>query len=201
MSAKRELFAALIPLVLFWVVEEFMGLKAALIVGCAAAVIEISWELYKTKKISFLTASSNALVLGLGAVSFVMDNGMAFKLQPAVMEWGMAAMMLGSRFHGTREPFMVRTFRDAPVLDAEKRAQALEIPFFHGRLKGFDTRLIFFLLIHGLAVAWAAIWGGTRAWILLKGVLFYVLLVLIAVPMYRKPHANVGHSGATEPPK
>jgi intracellular septation protein A len=192
---KRQLFSALLPLVLFWAIEEFLGLKAALIAGCVAAVAELGWERFSTGRISFLTLSSNVLVLGLGAISFWMDSGVAFKLQPAVMEFGMAGFMAMSRLKGG-EPFMIRTFRDSPMLDAEKRTQVLAQDWFRKRLSSADTRLLVFLVFHGLALTWAAIWGSTRIWILLKGVLFYVLLVLVMLPMYRRPNVSGIASGA-----
>ena len=40
----KPLVTALFPLVLFWAIEEFLGLKAALIAGCAAATFEVLWE-------------------------------------------------------------------------------------------------------------------------------------------------------------
>jgi uncharacterized membrane protein len=58
--------------------------------------------------------------------------------------------------------------------------------WFVERMARADTRLVVFFVLHGLAVAWAAVWGSTRVWILLKGVLFYVLLVLVMAPMYKR---------------
>ena len=181
---KGQLFAAFLPLVLFWAIEEFFGLKAALIAGCIAAVLELSWEWYRNRRISFLTAVSNLLVIGLGGVSFLTESGIAFKLQPMIMEWAMAVIMLSVRFRGG-ESFMVRTFRDSPGMEPKQREAVLANPLFIDRFHSMDTRLIVFLALHGLALGWAAIWGSTRIWILLKGVLFYVLfVVIVAGPLF-----------------
>lgn len=179
--AKQALFFALIPLVLFWAVEEFYGLKAALIVGVIAAVLEILYEKIKLKKVSFMTLASNFLVIGLGAVSFLMDSGVAFKLQPAVMEIAMAAFMFFQP-----EPLMLRMMREMKGIDEEKRTVILTNPIVTSRIKSANTRLIWFFVLHALAVAWAALYGSTRMWILLKGVLFYVLLVAVLAPMYKR---------------
>ena len=48
--AKNALLLALIPLVLFWAVEEYLGLIAALIVGCIAAILELTYDKIKYKK-------------------------------------------------------------------------------------------------------------------------------------------------------
>lgn len=184
----RQLFTALLPLVLFWAIEEFWGLKAALIAGCIAAVAEVIWEWRTVGRVSFMTWASNGLVLGLGGVSFWMDSGAAFKLQPAVMEFGMAALMLSVRFRGG-EPFLLRTFRDSPVEPAKKEL-VLSQPWFVKKLVAADTRLLIFLVLHGAAVGWAALYASSRVWILLKGVLFYVVLVLAMLPMYKRPHAS-----------
>lgn len=184
---KRQVFSALFPLVLFWAIEKLYGLTAALVVGCVAAVAEIAWEWWTQKRVSFLTWSSNGLVLSLGAVSYFMHSGVAFKLQPAVMELGFSVLMCAMRFSG--EPFMIRTFRETP-LDEGKRALLLGQAWFIKRLRALDARLIAFFAMHGLAVAWAAVWASSDAWVFLKGVLFYVLLVLVMVPMYKRPNGH-----------
>jgi intracellular septation protein len=178
---KQQIFTAFLPLVLFWAVEEFLGLKAALIVGCIAAVGELAWERIKRGRVSFVTWASNLLVLGLGAISYFMDSGVFFKLQPAVMEIAMAVMMVATRLRGG-EPFLLRMFREGPVIDPGRRDAALANEAFVARLRVMDLRMTIFLIIHGLAVAWAAIWASSRVWILLKGVLFYVLMMMVMLP-------------------
>lgn len=185
---KIQLFAALIPLVVFWAVESYWGLKAALVLGCVTAVIEVVWEKLTQKRVSFLTATSNGLMLGLGTLSFAMDSGVAFKLQPMVMEVAMALVMAIMRLRGG-EPFMVRTFASARGVDALQRTQLMANPIFTKRLRSMDTVFIGFLFLHGLAVGAAALWGSTGLWILLKGVLFYVLMVLVFIPFLRRPRA------------
>ena len=138
---SRQLFTALIPVVLFWAVEKYLGLKAAILIGSAAGVAEVAWEKITTGRVAFLTLFSNAMVVGLGVVSYVMNSGVAFKLQPGVLELVMAAMMVGMRWTGEGEPFMVRTMRDSPMLDREKRELVLAQPWFYQRLASADSRL------------------------------------------------------------
>lgn len=180
---RTQVFTAIFPLVLFWAIEEFLGLKAALVVGCVAAVLEIFWERWRTGRVSTITFASNALVLGLGAVSFYMDSGIAFKLQPMVMELGMAAFLVFTRIK-TGEPLFVTMVREgkSPGLTPEKQAQILASPAAVSHFVRMDLKLTLFLIVHGLAVGAAAYWGSTRLWILLKGVLFYVLLAVVMVP-------------------
>lgn len=188
---RTQIFTALLPLVLFWIVEEFFGLKVALVVGCVAAVLELGLEKYFKKRISFMTWASNGLILGLGAVSLWMNSGLAFKLQPMVMELSMAALMAVLRLTGG-EPFMLRVMRDAPFGKPGQKEFLLKQPWFTQRLQALDTHFILFLVCHGLAVGWAAVWGSTRLWILLKGVLFYVLMVLVMIPSMRyKPSRGI----------
>lgn len=185
---KGTLFLALLPLILFWAVEEFFGLKTALVVGCIAAILEIAYEKIRYKKVTFVTWISNMLVLGLGAVSYVFDSGIAFKLQPAIMEVGMGAMMLFTSIRG--EPFLIKMMKEFKGVDVEKRDALMQVPWFVERLKSANTRLIVFFFLHAIALTWAAIWGSSRIWILLKGVLFYVLLVVVMAPMYIRPKQN-----------
>ena len=180
---RTQVFTAVFPLVLFWVIEEFLGLKAALIVGCIAAVGEIIWEYGRTRRVSVVTFASNALVLGLGAVSFYMDSGIAFKMQPMVMELGMAGFLIFTRYK-TGESLFLTMVREgkSPGLTPEKQNQILGNAAALAHFALMDFKLTLFLVVHGLAVGAAALWGSTRLWILLKGVLFYVLLAVVMVP-------------------
>ena len=113
-----------------------------------------------------------------------MDSGTAFKLQPAVMELGMGFMMILMRFKG--KSFLLTIMSENPMLSQEQRNLLLGNAVMRARLIATDTRLIVFFCLHGLALAAAAIWGTTSQWILLKGVLFYVLMVAVMLPMYRR---------------
>lgn len=187
-SLPLALASALLPLVVFWAIETYWGLEAALIAGCITAVGEIAYEKIRLGKVSAMTASSNALVLGLGAISYFMKSPVAFRLQPAVMEWGMLVMMMvGEKMSG--QPFLLQMMSENPLLEADKRALIFAQPEVLKRLKATNQRLAWFLALHGLAVAAVAIWGSTGQWIFLKGILFYVLLVLVMLPMYKRPRA------------
>ena len=168
---------ALLPLVVFWLIETYWGLEAALIAGCVTAVIEIVYEKLSQKRVSFMTWVSNGMVLGLGAVSYGFQSGVAFKLQPAIMELAMAVTMVVLSHRG--KPFLVEMMKNNPLHQPNINPMVNDIIL--NRMVALDRRMQWFFAIHGLAVGAAAIWGSTSLWMFLKGVLFYVLMVAVMV--------------------
>ncbi|MEK2690459.1 inner membrane-spanning protein YciB [Bdellovibrio sp. GT3] len=166
-KALAVFFAGLLPVIAFTVIEEYYGTIAGLIAGMVFGVGEICFELYKHKKVQKITWIGNGLLLVLGGVSLLSDEGIWFKLQPALMEAVFAVALWISVL--MKKPLIV-------VL-AEQQGQKLP-EFMKSRMSGMTFRMGIFFAIHtGLAV-WAAFYWSTSAWALLKGVGLTVSLIV-----------------------
>ncbi|WP_413560538.1 inner membrane-spanning protein YciB [Bdellovibrio sp. HCB209] len=160
-------FAGLLPVIAFTVIEDQYGTIAGLIAGMVFGVGEICYELYKYKKVQKITWIGNGLLLGLGGISLISDEGIWFKLQPAIME-GIFAIALW---------FSVAIKKPLIVVLAEQQGQKLP-DFVKARMNGMTFRMGVFFAIHtGLAI-WAALYWSTNAWALLKGVGLTVSLIV-----------------------
>ena len=152
------LFGGLFPVIGFTVVEEYYGPIWGIITGMAFGLGEMAWEFASTRHVSMITWVSNILILVLGGVSLVSQDGIWFKLQPALIEAAFAFGLIGSVAMG--RPLM--------ILLAQKQGQQLTetmTVFF----RAVSFRLGVFFLAHAGLATWAAFKWSTTAWALLKG--------------------------------
>lgn len=174
-SAKKKktlalFFGGLLPIIAFTVIEESYGIIAGLIAGMAFGIGEIIYEYVTVRKVSTITWIGNGLILGLGGISLVFNEGIWFKLQPAILEFGFFIFLLGSWV--MKKPFL--------QLMIEK--QNPDAPdFVKAQLGGMTFRLSIFMLAHSLIATWAAFYWSTEAWVLLKGVGLTVSMVVYMV--------------------
>lgn len=160
-------FGGLLPVIIFTVIEESYGIMAGLCAGLIFGTSEVIYELIRHKKVSTLTWVGNGLLILLGLISLVAQNGIWFKLQPALFEAGFFIFLLGSWF--LKKPFL--------RFIIEK--QNPETPdFLKETLSGMTLRLSLFMLAHAILATWAAFEWSTRHWALLKGVGLTVSLIL-----------------------
>ena len=162
-SGKRQalsvFFGGLLPIIAFTVIEEKYGIIAGLIAGMIFGVGEIIYELVTQKKVSTITWIGNGLILVLGGVSLIFNEGIWFKLQPALLEYGMFFFLAGSWL--LKKPFLV-------MMIEKQNPDAPE--FIKKQMGGMTLRFGFFLLAHAVLATWAAFYWSTEAWALLKGV-------------------------------
>ncbi len=160
-------FGGLLPVIAFTVIEEKYGIIAGLIAGMIFGFGEIVYELIRYKKVSTMTWIGNGILLALGAVSLISSDGIWFKMQPAIFEFGFFVFLLGSWL--LKKPFL--------VMIIEK--QNPEAPaFLKSNLSGMTFRMSFFFLIHAIIATWAALYWSTEAWALLKGLGLTVSMIV-----------------------
>ncbi len=173
-QALSLLFGGLLPVIAYTVIEEKYGPKYGLIAGLVLGGGEIIYELVRHKKVSTTTWIGNGLLLGLGSISLFFNDGIWFKLQPAMMEFGMFGFLLGS--WALKKPFL--------QIMAEKQNPHMP-PLLKNNLSGITLRLSFFFLAHAIIATYAAFYWSTEAWAYLKGIgLFVSMIVYMIAEMF-----------------
>lgn len=173
-NAKKQalslFFGGLLPIIAFTVIEEKYGVIAGLIAGMVFGVGEIIYEYASVRKVSTITWIGNGLILGLGGISLISSEGIWFKLQPAILEFGFFIFLLISWI--MKKPFL--------VMMIEK--QNPEAPdFIKAQMSGMTLRLSFFMLVHAVIATWAALRWSTEAWAILKGVGLTISMIVFMV--------------------
>jgi intracellular septation protein len=181
-SAKAQLrsllVGGLLPVIAFSVIEDRYGTIAGLIAGMVFGVGEIIYERLTLGKVDVFTWAGNGMLLVLGGVSLVTNEGIWFKLQPSILEGLTALLLCGSTLIG--KPLMVT------MLKKQLRAQTgqSEVHFpepVAGLLGGVTFRFGVFFGLHAALAAWAAVHWSTAAWAALKGIGFTLSLIVYGV--------------------
>jgi intracellular septation protein len=177
-QTRSLVFGGLLPIVAFTLIDSYGGPLWGTIAGMTFGIGEIIYEKVSLKKVSNITWISNLMILGLGVISILSDDGVWFKLQPALLEGFFALFLWASLFFK----------KNLLAMMAEK--QMPQVPeLLEKRLKGLTLRLGFFFAGHALLATWAAISWSTLAWAALKGVGFMgsaVIYMLIEVLFLRR---------------
>ncbi len=167
-------FGGLLPIIAFTVIEDKYGIFYGLIAGLFFGGAEIIYELARYKKVSQMTLISNGLILIMGSVSLFLNDGIWFKLQPAIFEFGFFIFLF------------VTWILKKPFLKSIIEKQNPEAPdFFKNKLSGITFRLSLFFLIQSIIATYAAFYWSTEAWAILKGVgLFVSMTIYMAIEMF-----------------
>jgi intracellular septation protein len=176
---RALLVGGLLPVIAFSVIEDRFGTLWGLVAGMVFGVGEILYEWIKLKKVDAFTWAGNGMLLVLGGVSLVTNEGVWFKLQPAIIEAVTALIFCGSVILG--KPLMAGLLKKqlAAQRPAEAGAPPLELaPWLTPLLAGATFRFGLFFGAHAALATWAALRWSTAHWAALKGIGFTVSFIL-----------------------
>lgn len=177
------LLGGIIPVVAFTVIEDRYGIVWGLVAGMVFGLGEIIYEWVTQRRVDPMTLGGNGLILVLGGVSLVTQEGVWFKLQPSLIEAAMAAALWVSVALG--KPLLVSVLRKQLALQtgplAPGAAPPEVAPVLQRALGGMTLRVGLFFAAHAALAAWAALHWSTQAWAMLKGVGFTVSMIVYMV--------------------
>lgn len=160
-------YGGLLPVIVFTIIEEKYGVMAGLTAGLIFGTAEIAYELIRYKKVNALTWVGNGLLIILGLLSLIAQDGLWFKLQPALFEAGFFVFLFGSWV--LKRPFLV-------LIIEKQNPTAPE--FLKHSMSAMTLRFSLFMLFHAGLATWAALYWSTRHWALLKGLGLTLSLIL-----------------------
>lgn len=166
-QALSLFFGGLLPVIAFSVIEDQHGPLWGTVAGIAFGFGEILFEKIKYNKVSTVTWIGNLMILALGGISIISQDGIWFKLQPALFEGFFAVFLWGSIV--LKKPFL-------PMM-AEKQGAVIN-PMVLPLMTGMTFRLGFFFAIHAAVATWAALEWTTAQWAFLKGIGLIVTFII-----------------------
>lgn len=167
---KTLFWGGLAPVILFTLIEDQYGIIYGLVAGMIYAVLEILYEFYRYKKVSKLTIVSNTMILALGGVSLLTNEGAWFKLQPALLEFLFFIILFGSWL--IKKPLLSK-------LAEQNNASLPEV--IKSNMSAMTFRVSLFFLTHAVLAYYAAFYWTTEQWAWLKGVGLAVSFVIYLV--------------------
>jgi len=166
LSNKQQILLMLVPLVLFTVVEEWGGLTWALVLSVIYAIGEVGWELWRFRRISKLTLFSNLMVVGLSFVSYLTQDGLWFKLQPAILEIIFAIILIGSYL--LKKPLLISMMKSQG-----HEVNEIMLQFFNG----LTFRMGLFFIAQSILAVYASLYWSTEVWAFLKSIGLFVMMI------------------------
>lgn len=168
-SMRAFLLGGLLPIIAFTVIEEYYGPLYGVIAGMVFGVGEIAYEWRTLGRVQGMTWAGNGLLLFFGAISILTNEGIWFKLQPAILEGGFALILWGSCLAGKPLLWVLANKQAKLPVQAEKP------------LGGLTVRTGVFFAVHAGLATWAALSWSTAAWAFLKGVGFTLSFIIYMV--------------------
>jgi len=173
----KLLFLGLVPVLIFWFVEEKFGTFWGLIAAIIWAVGECVYEYWRNKTIDRLTLFSTGLVVLLGGLGAWLDKSILFKFQPVIIEIVFAGILVWGGRKG--EPIMLKMAKKTRPEIFENIPEAAR-----NRQKQLMVRmtrnLIGLLVLHSVLLSYVAVRGTTGQWAFWKGIGFNLFLVVWA---------------------
>lgn len=177
-QALSFFFGGVLPIVAFTIIEDNYGPLWGTVAGMIFGVGELFYEKVKFKKIATITWVGNGMILGLGGISIFTNDGIWFKLQPAILEAFFALLLWGSLI----------AKKNLLLMMAEKQGQ--QIPdILKVRFNGLTFRIGIFMATHSVLAVWAAFYWSTSAWAWLKGAgltISFIAYMIIELIFIRK---------------
>jgi intracellular septation protein len=165
--SKNFFLISFLPAVFYWYLESYYEPKIAAIGGVLLAGLELLVEKFFVKHIHSISKANFFLIFFLGALSFIDNQGIWFKLQPAITGIGIGVYLLFKVMRGKGLLFeMMESIND------QKKMPPLEI------MQRFETHVAIFFLGYGLFMGGVAFFLTTGQWTFFKTLGFYIVSIV-----------------------
>lgn len=165
-AAQKQMFwASFLPAIAYWYLEENYSLQIALMGGLILAIIEMSLEWVFTKHIHTLSKFNFFLILILGGIAFIAQEGIWFKLQPCFTGLLMGGYLLYR---------LVK--KESLMVEMMKSMHAHPLPDVI--IMRMERDLSVFLIVYGIFMAFIAVFTETSTWLFFKTGGFYIVTII-----------------------
>lgn len=177
MSTWTLILQGFLPLLVFVIVDMFSGLKWGVASAIVLALAECVWDYASFGEIDPVTLVSTFLVIGMGALALHLDNSKYFKFQPVVL--GVLCAGLIGWFQFFDEPLMLKMLPKMLKMLPPEAHGRFEDPVMKAHLAALSGQLGWLFIAHGAAVAFAAWRMSNLAWLLMRGVGFWLFVAIL----------------------
>lgn len=161
-ASKPFFLLSFIPAVAYWLLETYFSLEIALIGGILLGLVEMGLEKKFTGHVHTLSKLNVALIVILGGVSLIAQEGVFFKLQPTFTGVALASFLIYKKYR--KQSLMVEMLRDM------KQKQPLPDEAY----QILEWHMCVFLIIFATFMAQVALYETTATWLFWKTGGFYI---------------------------
>lgn len=162
------LLLALVPLVVFYVVESRYGPRAGVGLAIAFAAADLAYHWIRHRRVHRLGLGAAILVLGLGGMTLISNDERWFLWSPVVGDVVFATVLGGSVILGA--PLLTVAAQEA---DPELNLDDDEKRFF----TGITLRLSINFLLHAAVCAWS-VEQSREVWLFVSGPVQYAMIAV-----------------------
>ena len=168
--SKHFFLISFLPAVAYWYMETRYSLRIALTAGLGLAAIEIILELIFTRHVHTLSKFNFGLILFLGAIALIGNEGIWFKLQPLFTGIAIFSFMTYRLIRG--DGLLYEMMESMP--NANRRPPKFLVQIM-------ERHVSLFFLLYGVFMGSLAIWASTDRWLFFKTIGFYIAFALFMV--------------------
>lgn len=161
-SSRPYFLLSFLPALAYWWLETNFTLEIALIGGVLLGIVEMVLEKKFTGHIHTLSKLNMGLIVVLGGISLVAQEGIFFKLQPTMTGLALAIFLLFKKMKN--QSLMVEMLRDM------KQRPPLPEEFY----KALEWHMCLFFAGFALFMAYIAVMQSTSVWLFWKTAGFYI---------------------------
>lgn len=162
-QASRPYFLlSFVPALAYWLLETYSTLEIALIGGVVLGFLEMGLEKKFTGHVHTLSKLNIGLIVVLGGISLMAQEGLFFKLQPTFTGIALGLFLIYKKIKKKSLMFeMLEDFKQRPPLPEE---------FY----KTLEWHLCLFLFVFAIFMAYVAVKETTAVWLFWKTGGFYL---------------------------
>jgi intracellular septation protein len=177
---KRFFIFSFLPALAYWYLEANHSVVVASIGGMTLAFVEVIAEKLLTKHVHMLSRFNFLLIFSLSFMSYFLQEGIWFKLQPLFTGLFMGGFLLWITLY-KRDSLMFETMESM-----QKNHPPKEFLIFIERNMGY------FMLLYGIFMAYVAVELSTDQWMFFKTIGFYIVFFVFFIfnLWYFKKHKN-----------
>lgn len=161
-SSRPYFLLSFLPALAYWWLETYFTLEIALVGGVLLGILEMGLEKKFTGHIHTLSKLNMGLIVVLGGISLVAQEGIFFKLQPTMTGLALAIFLLFKKMKN--QSLMVEMLRDM------KQRPPLPEEFY----KVLEWHMCLFFAGFALFMAYIAVMQSTSVWLFWKTAGFYI---------------------------
>ncbi len=167
--SKSFFLISFLPAIAYWYLDEYYPVRIAITGGLALAILEIAAEKIFIKHVHTISKANFFLILFLGGLSLLGDEGVWFRLQPAITGVGISSFMFYRLKVG--KGLLVEFLEGLPLKNKP--------PMFF--VHSMEKHLTYYFFVTGLFMGYIALFESTDTWIFFKTIGNYILFAIFYV--------------------
>ncbi len=167
--SKSFFLISFLPAIAYWYLDEYYPVRIAITGGLILAILEITAEKIIVKHVHTISKANFFLILFLGCLSLLGEEGIWFKLQPAITGVGVSSFMF----------YRIKIGKGLLVEFLESLPLKSKPPMFF--VSSMERHLTYYFFVTGIFMGYIAIYESTDVWAFFKTIGNYILFAIFYI--------------------